>query len=411
MATLLELPEEVIHSVAELLPVDDFFSLRLSCRRLNAMSLHAFIRVYFQTRYVMLEEHSLQTLISISQHETFGPAVRTLGFCTEHLLEMDDEQSRDCFAFLEAGWGRGYPCEDEFEEEFEDESDEDLEMEEDDKEDFYDRVYRERLDDQKTLLLGHDIIYLAQAMTGLSNCKTLILTDARIPWGASRLKREVGSEVSRGFRPHFVEDERFVQRILQPKSVNPISLQLLDWPVYVSPIAWTLTSLTSLRLLISPFYKNNHAYGWEKRAMGLFDLFPQLSHFTLAFDDEFDNHTIFPIFSELLKLPQLRVMELARFEATAAELTKMLLQHQSTLEEITLREVKMNEAGSWTSVLSTVRDMPQFHSFTMKQCLIGDWFFTDVSDEIDEVVSIKDRERIEELAAQIEIASAEIAAK
>jgi hypothetical protein len=89
----------------------------------------------------------------------------------------------------------------------------------------------------------------------------------------------------------------------------------------------------------------------------------------------------------------------------------MLLQHQSTLEEITLREVKMNEAGSWTSVLSTVRDMPQFHSLTMKQCLIGDWFFTDVSDEIDEVVSVKDRERIEELAAQIEIASAEMAAK
>ncbi|EXL66004.1 hypothetical protein FOPG_17800 [Fusarium oxysporum f. sp. conglutinans race 2 54008] len=145
--------------------------------------------------------------------------------------------------------------------------------------------------------------------------------------------------------------------------------------------------------------------------MGFFDLFPQLSHFTLAFDDEFDNHTVFPIFSELLKIPQLRVMELARFEATAAELTKMLLRHQSTLEEITLREVKMNEAESWTSVLSTVRDMPQFHSFTMKQCLIGDWFFTDVSDEIDEVVSTKDRERIEELAAQIEIASAEMAAK
>ncbi|QKD57824.2 uncharacterized protein FOBCDRAFT_165303 [Fusarium oxysporum Fo47] len=411
MATLLELPEDVIHSVAELLPVNDFFSLRLSCRRLNAMSLHAFIRVYFQTRYVMIEEHSLQTLISISQHETFGPAVRALGFCTEHLLEMDDEQSRDFFAFLEAGWGRGYPCEDEFEEEFGDESDEDLEMEEDDKEDFYDRVYRERLDDQKTLLLGHDILYLAQAMTGLPNCKTLILTDARIPWGASRLKREVGSELSRGFHPDNFEDEQFVQRILQPKSVNPISLQLLDWPVYVSPIAWTLTSLTSLRLLISPFYKNNRAYGWEKRAMGFFDLFPQLSHFTLAFDDEFDNHTVFPIFSELLKIPQLRVMELARFEATAAELTKMLLRHQSTLEEITLREVKMNEAGSWTSVLSTVRDMPQFHSFTMKQCLIGDWFFTDVSDEIDEVISIKDRERIEELAAQIEIVSAEMAAK
>ncbi|QKD56943.2 uncharacterized protein FOBCDRAFT_227460 [Fusarium oxysporum Fo47] len=340
MATLLELPEDVIHSVAELLPVDDFFLLRLSCWRLNAMSLHAFIRVYFQTCY--------------------------------HLLEMDDEQSRDFFAFLEAGWGRGYPCEEEFEEEFEDESDEDLEMEEDDKEDFCDRVYRERLDDQKTLLPGHDIIYLA----------------------------EVGSELSRGFHPDNVEDEQLVQRILQvmlsavakselpvekldfylgyvdePKSVNPISPQLLDWPVY-----------------------NNHACGWEKRAMGFFDLFLQLLHFTLAFDDEFDNHTVFPIFSELLKIPQLRVMELARFEATAAELTKMLLRHQSTLEEITLREVKMNEAGSWTSVLST-------------QCLIGDWFFMDVSDEIDEVVSIKDRERIEELAAQIEIVSAEMAAK
>ncbi|KAI8649724.1 F-box domain-containing protein [Fusarium keratoplasticum] len=268
----------------------------------------------------------------------------------------------DFFAFLEAGWGRGYPCGDEFEEEFEDESDEDLELDEDDTEDFYDRMYRERLDDQKTLLLGHDIIYLAQAMTGLPNCKTLILTDARIPWGASRLKREVGSELARGFHPDDVEDEQFVQR-------------------------------------------------WEKRAMGFFDLFPQLSHFTLAFDGEFDNHTVFPIFSELFKIPQLRVMELARFEAAAAELTKLLLQHQSTLEEITLREVKMNEAGSWTSVLNTVRDMPQFHSFTMKKCLIGDWYLTDVSDEIDEVVSIKDRERIGELAAHIEIASAEMAAK
>lgn len=114
------------------------------------MTLEIFIRNYFQTRCVMLERQSLESLISISEHVTLGPAVRVLGFCIEHLVEMDDEQGCGSFPLLYEGWG----FDDKFENEFEVESDDDIGLAEDGTEDFYAGVYRERVDDQEALSVG-----------------------------------------------------------------------------------------------------------------------------------------------------------------------------------------------------------------------------------------------------------------
>ncbi|RTE68084.1 hypothetical protein BHE90_017539, partial [Fusarium euwallaceae] len=54
----------------------------------------------------------------------------------------------------------------------------------------------------------------------------------------------------------------------------------------------------------------------------------------------------------------LRKLELTRLGVTEAELVDLLLRHQSTLEEVSLREVVMYDKISWTMLLRKVEQVP-----------------------------------------------------
>lgn len=117
-------------------------------------------------------------------------------------------------------------------------------------------------------------------MQNLPNCKTLILTDAHVPWGAVRLQKEAGCVLEKGLKTDFLRGG-FVQYILsvmlteaaesrlpvekldlylghmdEPDCVQPIDVSLLDVPRRRDEPAsaeLNLPALTSLRLILSPY--------------------------------------------------------------------------------------------------------------------------------------------------------------
>lgn len=432
MPTLRSLPVETIHSIVGYLPTDDFCAFRQTCRDINVKTFGWFTGTYFQTRYVMLEQESLNTLIRISEHPSLGPNVRTLGLCTEHLPEPDEplEWSRSLWSTLVGDsdsddldfWPGG-----------------DAGMWPEDDDDFLNQsdavICRRYFDDQESFLSGPDVEALTRAMGRLYNCKTLVLTDAHTPWGAMRLEREAG-ELDRGLTYDDVDDESFVKHVLdvmltaakasnlpveelcielgqegELASGEPVSFHLLDSPpehMRQPGSECHLTSLTTLKLLANPMLKdksgeNELAPDWAQNLARFIGLFPQLSHFSLAFSNDFDYHPMSPCLFDMLSIPQLQKLELARLEVTEAELTELLLRHRSTLEEITLREVAMYDKISWTTLLGKIKHMPQVHSVTLKDCWLFVLNHSGVMYDYElDAVHIRDEQDFEEAIAKVE---------
>ncbi|KAJ4258199.1 hypothetical protein NW762_008345 [Fusarium torreyae] len=183
MASLLRLPTEVLHLMAQFVPRDDLMALRQSCRRSNEGSTHVFGREYFHSRYVRLERPSLQALVPIAEHPVFGPSLHHLKFCNEHVAGPDKRNE---------AWG--YPYRD----------------------DIPDcspgSVYGTLLQDQKELFRGEDLEYLMRAAKHLINCKSMTLIDYP-PENAPGRSDEADQGPIR-FSCRGLQDDEFMNRLI-----------------------------------------------------------------------------------------------------------------------------------------------------------------------------------------------------
>jgi hypothetical protein len=93
MPTLLRLPNEILFLIACALDSKGLCNLRLVSRNLNGVALPAISKRCFETRYVMLQQQSLENLNEISRHPVFRHALRILTICLDHLSE-DFQDSR-----------------------------------------------------------------------------------------------------------------------------------------------------------------------------------------------------------------------------------------------------------------------------------------------------------------------------
>ncbi|KAH7008438.1 hypothetical protein EDB80DRAFT_716554 [Ilyonectria destructans] len=428
MATLAELPNELVRCIAEFLPKEDLLSLRESSRAMNAMTLDIFQRDYFQTRYVMLEDESIENLIDISEHPILRLAVRKLGLCTQRILKTFSEVA--CLHDPRIDDPNWEPLPDWFP----DESDDDSAWLDEDEVDIDEcRVCgsRQLLSEQDAFHYGRDRAGLVQAMRNLPNCKTLSLTDARLPWGAVGLLNEVEFpfEVSTGPDIEDCETDRdFVKHVFdtmlvaaaesklpiesvdiymghmdERRSRDPIAVQLLD-----PPEGLEFANVTHLRLILSPYLNRKQTPNWEPGFTRFLDMFPQLSHFTLGFDgrSDYDYGLLFPRLSKVLSISHLRVVDLARFETTASELARTLARHQATLEDVTLREIKLRSTN-WPVLLGELWNMPEVRRLTMKRCMIGDEFMPGIS-SMPDVVSIVNEPTFSEAIGWVEEANEEM---
>ena len=76
-------------SIASLLPPEDLFNFRSTCRAINNQSYLTFAERFFETRRIMLHSESLKSLIDVSQHDVLSSRVRTLEFCCCDLYDRE----------------------------------------------------------------------------------------------------------------------------------------------------------------------------------------------------------------------------------------------------------------------------------------------------------------------------------
>ncbi|EGU82593.1 hypothetical protein FOPG_17729 [Fusarium oxysporum f. sp. conglutinans race 2 54008] len=430
MATLQSLPEHAIQFIAEYFSTADFFAFRQTCRDMNAKTFSTFGHTFFRTRYVMLERGSLDTLIRISEDPFLGSEVCTLGICTKRLLDSDEPFNakppfwstpiEDSGSDDSDFWhGRGT------EPRFDDSNDGDI----------FDSSYADircqYFEDQEDYVSDHDVDALTRAMSRLHNCKTLVLTDVEASWEAQQLAWEAGW-LARGPACDRHDHQPFLKRVLNvmltaakasglpveefgiylgyPDEHNrtyPMSFHLLDSPpkcMIKSGLEGGLASVTTLRLLTCP--PGEVAMGevdWVPNFRRFLGFFPKLSHFSLAFEDEFDDHTAFPGLSSALSIVQLQRLELAHLEVTEGELAELFLHHRSTLHDVTLRGVNLYGSRRWIRLLGKVRQIPELRSMHLKGCLLSVVYFSGEVDshEIDEVC-LRSQQDYEGLIAKME---------
>ncbi|KAF5725057.1 hypothetical protein FMUND_151 [Fusarium mundagurra] len=80
MASIQDMPNELLLMMVAEVPFSTFAALRQTCRRFNEVTIVTFGRRFFHIRNIMLQEKSVQNLVSIANHPVFASCVRKVGF-------------------------------------------------------------------------------------------------------------------------------------------------------------------------------------------------------------------------------------------------------------------------------------------------------------------------------------------
>ncbi|KAK3368711.1 hypothetical protein B0H63DRAFT_489006 [Podospora didyma] len=384
MPTLLQLPNELLSLIACELNLRSLLDFRLASRHLNALSLPAISKRRFEIRYVMLQQHSLENLIEISRHRVFGPALKTLTICIDHLTEQP-EYGRTIWhwgdsvrMYEEGDLIPGVP---------------DPSLREDSEEVVVNRpAYERLLEDQKFMMeSGLNTTYLTQAIAAFPNLETVVVDDAFKPWGAAAQERQTGVPMANG-----IEDLDSIEFVVQTLrgivlaiAASNISLYELDIAigrleggispdmlVFPRPVLRYIQShpinLTSLCLSVSPRNRTHPNSELVGELLGFITGFPGLQRLSLEFNYR-EEHEHFPAISQTLRLPGLRYLGIDAVQCTESELGTLLLGHKDSLEEVSFSLINIiSEGGSWQSLLATMRDELSIRVLTMENCLSAD---------------------------------------
>lgn len=381
MPTLLQLPNEILSLIAYELSLQSLLDFRLASRHLNGVALPAFSKQRFETRYVMLHQHSLENLIEISRHPVFGPALKTLSICIDHLTEHPEDGR--------TMWHRGdsvrvhhegYLIPGALDPTLRGGGEESVVNRP-----AYDRIF----EDQKCMMKsGLYTTYLAQAITAFPNLETVVVDDAFRPWGATTLERQTSVPMANGIEG--LDSIEFVMQTLRATilaiAASNTSLPELDIAigrlnggispdmlVFPRPVLQYIQShpisLTSLCLSVSPRNSIRPDSELVGDLLGFITLFPGLQRLSLGFNFR-DEHEHFPAISQTLRLPGLRFLSIDAVQCTEDELVALLLGHKDSLEEVCFSLVDLiSEGGTWQSLLATVRDKLSIQVLTMENCL------------------------------------------
>lgn len=380
MPTLLQLPNEIISLIAYELSLQSLLDFRLASRHLNGVALPAFSKRRFETRYVMLQQHSLENLLEISRHPVFSPALKTLTICIDHLTEYP-EDGRTLWH-----WGdsvrmhhEGYLIPGAPDPTLRGDSEEAVVNRP-----AYDRIF----EDQKCMMeSGLNTTYLAQAIAAFPNLETVVVDDAFKPWGATTLERQTGVPMANGIES--LNSIEFVMQTLRAtilaiaaSNTSPeldIAIGRLnggispDMLVFPRPVLQFIQShpisLTSLCLSVSSRNSMRPDSELVGDLLGFITLFPGLQRLSLEFNPR-DEYEHFPAISQTLRLPGLRFLRIEAVQCTEDELVALLLGHKDSLEEVCFSLVDLiSEGGTWQSLLATVRDKLSIQVLTMENCL------------------------------------------
>ena len=96
---LLTIPPEITELIAEEVEIYDLLPLRLVSRETAQRVLRTFVKTHFTKRaFILGNEESLRTLLSIAEHEIFAPSLERIDLCIEeipapdHPVQLDGQQ-------------------------------------------------------------------------------------------------------------------------------------------------------------------------------------------------------------------------------------------------------------------------------------------------------------------------------
>lgn len=101
---LKDLPEELVSNIALRLWSDDIQALRLTCKDLEAKTLHDFATEYFSEKGVIISTDSLKTLVAIASSEKFRGFLHRIHIITAYFSESAFTCGRHCPYGHCCGW-------------------------------------------------------------------------------------------------------------------------------------------------------------------------------------------------------------------------------------------------------------------------------------------------------------------
>lgn len=382
MPSLLQLPNEILYLIAGELDLRSLLDFRLASIHLNDIALPAILERRFETRYVMLQQDSIENLIEISRHPVYGPALKHLAICIDHLTQFPE------YNHVLPRWGDTIRMHRE--------GDltsrvTDQRIRIDGEEVVVNRpTYDRLLEDQKYMMAsGLNTTYLAQAMAAFPNLETIIFDDGFKPWGATALERQTGvpmvnSIAARDSIEFVTQTLRAIIIAIVTSNISLFELDLAvgqlyhgispDMLVFPRPVLRYIQShpinLTSLCLSVYPRNTTPPKDEQVDDILRFIALFSGLKRLALGFCQRHRNEYL-PLISQKLRIPGLQFLCIYSIDCTEGELATLLLGHRDSLEEVEFSTVNIIPGGgTWQSLLATVRDELTVQVLSMTDCML-----------------------------------------
>jgi hypothetical protein len=399
MVGLLQLPNEVLAFIFDGLDAQGFSALRLTSKYAKLATLPAFIRRYFQTRYIMLSRLSLDNLMEIARHPDFGPAVRTLEVCTDHFVEFPDlgshiarhegdillaiQEGRCPPAVLvgsiddahssgeeedqspgEEGWG----------------TDEGSLSSQDSYEAPLDKVaYTSLWEEQEHIITtGLAQAYITQALISLTNIEAVVISNMHRPWGALAHGRQTGLPPTNALDdyekvPFLGQALRITLTAIATSGAAVSSLAItagLSREAIVPDILRPSEShfqyyknlppsLTELALNVSAGARRGAEDRWADDLSAFIGVFRQLTQLDLVIEPVNFGPQVDRLkqLAPKLQLPSLQCLGLYRVYCSVEGLGVFIVRHKATLESVSLVRVGVSGGiGHWRSLFALIRD-------------------------------------------------------
>ncbi|KAH7231670.1 uncharacterized protein BKA55DRAFT_524014 [Fusarium redolens] len=361
MPTISHLPIEMLCSIANLLDDEAFFRFRQTSQLINNSTASQFATRYFERRCVFLQRHSLEALIDIARHPTFGPTVQSLDISIAHITKDPDLWERDMQYRPEEG-------------------------NEKEKAVVNTIAYSRYQDDQRYIMeCGMATAYLTLALTAMPNCRTIILSGQDRPWGARLQAKQTGLWPTTN--TDTIESGEFARHALQvvlaAVVASRVSLEELDILFnlqdfragsheFVSDLAAQqirscFLDLDTLRLNVCSEYFTLSDSG-AGSLVRFIELFPTATLLDLRMGGR-NKLSLVTAIAGSLQMTALRELELHWVNCTADALVKILCRHQGTLKDVLFNGVHIHETQGWPLIFCVLRDKLSVESLLVANCL------------------------------------------
>ncbi|KAH7308414.1 hypothetical protein B0I35DRAFT_441885 [Stachybotrys elegans] len=378
MLQLFQLPNEVLAIIFAGLDANAFFALRLTCRHAQSATLLAFTNRYFQTRYMMLSRLSLENLVMIGRHPTFGPAVTRVEVCTDHFVRFPDigfnfaRHEGDMLLAIQEG-----RCQSTGEEGLG--TDQDIVSSQASEEMTVDKAAYQLLWEEQEHLITSGLVqaYLTKGLMTLPNIEAAAISNRHRPWGALVHERQIGLPPT-NILDDF-EDIPFVSQVLRitltaiatsgaalssfalmagfpREAITPDIIRPSE--AYIQYYGNISASLKELTLNISPTAKSDADDQWTDDLLAFIHIFSQLTHLDLIIGPiEFG-----PRVNRLrhlmprLQLPSLQHFGLYNTCCSVQDLGVFIVRRKATLQGLHLFRIAVSGGvDHWKSLFALIR--------------------------------------------------------